>query len=473
MNAKPPLHYVSTRGQAEPLGFDDVLLAGLAPDGGLFVPETWPQFSNDDWRALRGRPYVDAAFAILKPFAAAMGEAELKSDIAAAYATFGVSEVAPLRALPHLGADLHLLELFHGPTLAFKDVALQLLGRLMDRELSRRNARAVVVGATSGDTGSAAIHALKGRANVEVFILYPHGRVSDVQRRQMTTVSDGNVHALAVEGTFDDCQAIVKALFADTPFRDEVGLAAVNSINWARIAAQIVYYATAALALGAPEKKISFAVPTGNFGDIYAGYAAKRMGLPVGRLIIATNVNDILARTLETGRYEVRGVTATSSPSMDIQVSSNFERLLFELGGRDAALIARLMRDLKEKGAFELPASMLARLREDFTAFRADEGEVAAMIAEVQKKEGILIDPHTAVGLVAARKAGAGGAPLVALATAHAAKFPDAVTKAAGRAPELPEALKPMMTAPERFSVVEARTESVKWFIQDHLGMPL
>ena len=396
MNAKPPLHYVSTRGQAEPLGFADVLLAGLAPDGGLFVPEVWPQFSNGDWRALRGRPYVDAAFAILKPFAVAMGEAELKSDIAAAYATFGVSEV----------------------------------------------------------------------------ILYPHGRVSDVQRRQMTTVSDGNVHALAVEGTFDDCQAIVKALFADAPFRDAVGLAAVNSINWARIAAQIVYYATAALALGAPEKRVSFAVPTGNFGDIYAGYAAKRMGLPVGRLIIATNVNDILARTLETGRYEVRGVTATSSPSMDIQVSSNFERLLFELGGRDAELIARLMRDLKEKGAFELPASMLARLREDFTAFRADEGEVAATIAEVQKKEGILIDPHTAVGLVAARKAGDDGAPLVALATAHAAKFPDAVAKAAGRAPELPEALKPMMTAPERFSVVEARTESVKWFIQDHLRMP-
>ncbi len=328
------MQYVSTRGEAPELGFEDVLLTGLARDGGLYVPKSWPQISADELRGLRGRSYQDVAWHVVSKFTgSAIPEAELKQMIAEAYATFGHPAVTPLK---QMDANQWLLELFHGPTLAFKDVAMQLLARLMDWSLKKRNSHATIVGATSGDTGGAAIDAFKNSRNATTIILHPHGRVSDVQRRQMTTVDSPAIHNIAIEGNFDDCQAILKALFNDHAFRDRVGLAGVNSINWARIMAQVVYYVSSAVALGAPDRKVSFCVPTGNFGDIFAGYTAKRMGVPIDRLVIATNVNDILDRTLKTGRYEMQGVKPSSSPSMDIQVSSNFERLLYQAYGRDA-----------------------------------------------------------------------------------------------------------------------------------------
>jgi threonine synthase len=454
------LNYVSTRGQAPVLGFADVLLAGLAADGGLYVPQSWPQLRRDDIAALAGLDYAEAAERIISPFVGGDIEAgALRSMLHEAYAQFRHRAVAPLVQIAPNG---FVLELFHGPTLAFKDVAMLLLARLMDHVLGKRGARATIVGATSGDTGGAAIEAFRGLDSVDVFILYPHGRVSEVQRRQMTTAREDNVHSIALEGTFDDCQAIVKGLFADQGFRARVSLSGVNSINWARIVAQVVYYFTSAVALGAPHRPVSFTVPTGNFGDVFAGYVARRMGLPVDRLVVATNVNDILARTVETGRYEVRGVVPTTSPSMDIQVSSNFERLLFEESGRDAATVRRWMEGLRQSGAFTLDAGTLAGIRRGFDAARVDEADCAATIRETLATSGYLADPHTAVGLAAAARFDTPGAvPMVTLSTAHPAKFPDAVEAACGVRPPLPEWLSDLYERSERITRLPADQSAV------------
>jgi len=362
-----------------------------------------------------------------------------------------------------------VLELFHGPTLAFKDLAMQLLGRLMDHVLKARGSRATIVGATSGDTGSAAVEAFRGLDQVDVFILYPHGRVSEVQRRQMTTVDAGNVHAIAVEGSFDDCQNAVKAMFNHARFREDLRLSGVNSINWARIAAQTVYYFTAAVALGAPHRPVSFSVPTGNFGDVLAGWVAKRMGLPVERFMIGTNANDILARALDTGAYELRNVQPTASPSMDIQISSNFERLLFEAHGRDAAAVRRLMGSLRQSRAFRIEAEPLRRIREEFSAVAVDEAAVAAEMAETRRETGTVLEPHTAVGTSAARalRRERPEVPVVALATAHPAKFPDAVERATGRRPELPPHLADLMRGRERFAVVANDQAALERFVRE------
>ena len=448
------MDYVSTRGAAPTLGFADALLAGLARDGGLYVPLSVPQWPPDAIRALRGVPYPEAAARIMAPF---VGEDfdpdEMKSLTAAAYAGFRHAAIAPLA---QVDGNLFALELFHGPTLAFKDFAMQWLGQAMNRILRRDGARATIIGATSGDTGAAAIEAFATQSQVEVFILYPQGRVSDVQRRQMTTVNRPNVHALAIQGSFDDCQRIVKELFGDLAFRDEMRLSGVNSINWARILAQIVYYFVAAVALGAPDRPVSFAVPTGNFGDVLAGYYAKRMGLPIERLIIATNENDILVRTLASGRYALKGVKATQSPSMDIQVSSNFERLLFEASHRDPEEVVARMSGLAKEGSFTIPASALARIRADFDAFRVDEAACAEEMGRVYRTSGMIIDPHSAVGVHAARRALAASpaTPVIALATAHPAKFPDAVEAATGVRPPLPESLADLMERKEAIVVL-------------------
>jgi len=457
------LRYQSTRGEAPELGFEDVLLTGLARDGGLYVPAYWPQLSAGALRGLRGAAYEDVALAVLHPFVAgAIPDAELKRMLAAAYGEFGHPAVAPLRQLD----DNHwLLELFHGPTLAFKDVAMKLLARLMDWALAKRHTRATIVGATSGDTGGAAIEAFKSSNHASVFILHPHGRVSEVQRRQMTTVNSSSVHNLAIDGNFDDCQAIVKALFNDHAFRDRVGLAGVNSINWARIMAQVVYYVTAALSLGAPDRDVSFCVPTGNFGDIFAGFVAKRMGVSVDRLIVATNLNDILDRALRTGHYEVRGVSPSTSPSMDIQVSSNFERLLFEVHGRDPYAVRRLMAALAQSGAFHIGARELAAIRNEFDSGAAGEEATAAAIRETLAATGELLDPHTAVGYAVARRQGPSASPMVTLATAHPAKFPDAVQQASGVRPSLPPRLSHLLAAPERFTLLPNRSDAVRDFI--------
>ena len=461
------MKFVSTRGSAPTLNLRDAVLAGLARDGGLYVPEEWPRLDADEWRELRALPYQSVAKRLLRPFVE--GEIEpgaFDAMIDAAYAGFSHRAVAPL---VQTDANEWVLELFHGPTLAFKDVAMQLLARLMDHVLGERGARATIVGATSGDTGGAAIEAFRGRENTDIFILFPEGKVSDVQRRQMTTVADGNVHALAVEGDFDDCQALVKAMFNDLAFRDQVGLSGVNSINWGRIMAQIVYFATASLSLGAPDRPVSFSVPTGNFGDIFAGYCAKRMGLPIERLIIATNANDILHRTLGSGRYEVTGVTATSSPSMDIQVSSNFERLLFEAGGRDAAAVVRAMDGLKQSGSFTLDAPMREAIARDFDAGRADEDAVFATIRETLEETGYLLDPHTAVGLHVARELADPAVPMVTLATAHPAKFPDAVEAACGIRPALPPRSGDLMARQERSTLVASDLAGLQELIRQRV----
>jgi threonine synthase len=464
------MRYLSTRGEAPVLGFADVLLAGLAADGGLYVPESWPQLSREDIAGLAGRPFHEVAARIVSLFAspdiAPERVAELCRD---AYAgeRFRHPAVAPL---VQIGPNDFVLELFHGPTLAFKDVAMQLLARLADEVLERRDLRVTVVGATSGDTGAAAIEAFRGRDRADVFIRYPHGRVSDVQRLQMTTPAGANVHALAVDGTFDDCQALVKAMFAHGAFRDRVALTGVNSINWARIVAQVVYYFTAAASLGAPHRPARFVVPTGNFGNVFAGWAAKRMGLPVEPLVVATNANDILARTLRTGRYEVRGVTPSTSPSMDIQVSSNFERLLFEATGRDAAALRGMMGSLRQSGAFEIPAPALAAIRADFAAASANDDDAAAAIRAAFANGafgGYLADPHTATGLHAARALPSGDAPTVTLATAHPAKFPEAVEAAAGVRPALPGWLD-LDPARERVTRLSADQAEVEAFILQH-----
>ncbi|OYX14180.1 MAG: threonine synthase [Rhizobiales bacterium 32-66-8] len=418
--------YVSTRGEAPLLSFADALLAGLARDGGLYVPQTWPTLSADEIGALAGKPYADVARAVITPFVGkALPQAALDDMISDAYRCFRHPATVPL---VQLGANRFLLELFHGPTLAFKDVA-----------------------------------------NVDVFILYPHGRVSEVQRRQMTTVGGANVHAIAVEGTFDDCQAMVKGMFNHHAFRDRMALAGVNSINWARIVSQVVYYFYAATALGAPHREVSFVVPTGNFGDIFAGWVAKRMGLPIRDLAIATNVNDILARTLDTGRYEVKGVQPSSSPSMDIQVSSNFERLLFEALDRDAGAVRQLMASLTQSGAFTLPRAAHAAIAGEFSAGRADEPETMATIARVFRDADYVCDPHTAVALaVAAKVEHSPRIPQVILSTAHPAKFPDAVEAATGRRPALPPHMADLMTRKERITVLPNDQSAVEAFISSH-----
>ena len=458
--------HISTRGEAPALSFTDALMTGLARDGGLYWPETFPTFSPAEIAGFAGRPYAEVAETVLTRLSG--GEFEpgaLRAMIRDAYAGFRHPAVCPL---VQIGDNLFVLELFHGPTIAFKDVAMQLLGRLMDHVLEARGQRATIVGATSGDTGSAAVAAFEGSRRADVFILYPHGRVSDVQRRQMTTVDAPNVHAIAVEGSFDDCQAIVKALFAREAFRSEMRLSGVNSINWARVAAQAVYYFTSAVALGAPHREIAFSVPTGNFGDVLAGWVAKRMGLPVAGLGIATNANDILTRTLESGRYEVTGVVPTTSPSMDIQVSSNFERLLFEAGGRDAASVRSAMAALKQSGAFTIEAPTLARIRDEFDASAVAEDAVAAEIGRTWREAEYLLDPHTAIAVAAARArlARDPATPVVALSTAHAAKFPDAVEAASGTRPELPPHLCGLFDREERFTVLPNDADAVAAFLE-------
>ena len=447
------MRYISTRGEAPPLGFVEATLAGLARDGGLYVPAAWPQLDTDTIAGFAGWPYAEVAVEVIRPF---VGDAIAEHDLARmtreAYGQFRHPAVAPL---VQFGVSDFILELFHGPTLAFKDLAMQLLGRLMDQMLTSRGERTTIVVATSGDTGGAAIEAFRGRARADLFVLFPQGRISDVQRHMMTTAEDDNVHALAIEGTFDDCQAIVKSMFNHHAFRDRARLSGVNSINWARIVAQVVYYFTAAVALGAPRRKVAFTVPTGNFGDVYAGYVALRMGLPVDRLVIATNVNDILARTLATGTYDLRGVVATSSPSMDIQVASNFERLLFDAYGRDGAPVRQLMASLDQARRFALSERALSGIRAVFSADRADEEETAATIRTVLRETGHFIDPHTAVGVAVAEKDTRDPTiPMVVLGTAHPAKFPDAVEAACGVRPALPQWLAELDQRPERVTIL-------------------
>lgn len=465
MAGKPnEFRYVSTRGTAPALGFEDVMLTGLARDGGLYVPECWPQIANDEIAGLAGLSYAQAAARIMAPFVISdIPQDEFSEIVSDTYSGFSHIAVTPL---VEIGPDQWLLELFHGPTLAFKDVAMQLLARLMDRALQARKSRATIVGATSGDTGGAAIEAFAGRDAIEIFILHPHGRVSDVQRKQMTCCEAANVHNIAIEGSFDDCQELVKALFNDHERRDRLSLAGVNSINWARIMAQCVYYFVAAAGLGSPHRKVSFSVPTGNFGDIFAGYVASRMGLPVERLVIATNVNDILARTLSSGRYEPQGVFATSSPSMDIQVSSNFERLMFEAAGRDASQVCAHMNALTDEGAFTLSAGEHKEMRKLFAAESANEEQVAATMREVAEQTGYVCDPHTAVGIAAAKRRFTPGVAMVTLSTAHPAKFPDAVEAATGVRPEVPPHVAGKLKGGERYDVLANNYDELARYIE-------
>ena len=459
------MRYVSTRGEAPGLGFSDVLLAGLARDGGLYVPETWPTMALGEIADLAGKSYAEVAFRVISRFTGDdIPHDVLRAMIEEAYGSFHHAAVTPLT---QLAANHFLLELSHGPTLAFKDVAMQFLGRVMDHVLGLKNERATIVGATSGDTGGAAIEAFRGRERVDVFIMYPHGRVSDVQRRQMTTVGDENVHAIALEGTFDDAQGILKGMFNHFSFRDRIRLTGVNSINWARVVAQVVYYFYAACALGAPGRKVSFTVPTGNFGDIFAGFVAKKIGLPIDKLVIATNVNDILHRTLETGVYELREVIASQSPSMDIQVSSNFERLLFEAMDRDGAAVGALLSSLGQAGSFTVPEAALASIRADFASGRTDEAETAATIARIRATTGELIDPHTAVAVAVAERFLTDDVPMITLSTAHPAKFPDAVEAASGVRPGLPVWLADLMERTEKFEVVAADLLAVERFVEE------
>jgi threonine synthase len=459
------MRYVSTRGRAPVRDFAGVLLAGLAEDGGLYVPEEWPSFTAPDWRALRGRPYAELAARVMQPFVGnAVPFATLRTLCAEAYAGFGHPAVAPLVQLDH---NLFALELFHGPTLAFKDMAMQVLGRLFDHVLGERDQRVTIIGATSGDTGSAAIAAFAGRARADVVILHPEGRTSEVQRRQMTTVAAPNIGNIAVAGTFDDCQDLVKAMFADAPFRRALNLSAVNSINWARIAAQVPYYVAAALALGAPDREVAFAVPTGNFGNVLAAWVARRMGLPVARLVVGSNRNDILFRFLDANDMSVHGVTPSLSPSMDIQVSSNFERLLFELLDRDAAATAASVARFRTEGRMTVPDAAWHRARTLFHGFRLDDDGTIAEIRRLHGAAGYLADPHSAVGIAAARaRACPAGAPMVAAATAHPAKFPEAMRRATGNTPPLPPRLADLYDRPERYARAPADLAAIESLVR-------
>jgi threonine synthase len=459
------MRYVSTRGQAAPRDFESVLLAGLAEDGGLFVPETWPELGAAEWRAMRGLPYPVLAARILALFGA--GGMPIEAMCRDAYAHFGHPAVAPL---VQLDTRVFALELFHGPTLAFKDMALQLLGRMFDHVLAKRGDRVTIVGATSGDTGSAAIEACRDRAAVDIVILHPENRTSEVQRRQMTTVLSPNVKNIAVQGDFDACQDLVKAMFNDAPFRAEMNLSAVNSINWARIAAQIPYYAAAALALGAPDREVAVAVPTGNFGNVLAAWAARRMGLPIARFVVASNRNDILARFLAANDMSTRPVEPSLSPSMDIQVSSNFERLLFELLDRDAAATAEAMTRFRAEGRMPVPDAAWRRATALFRGFTLDDAGTIAEIARLHREAGYLADPHTAVGTAAARALAPEDAaiPVIVAATAHPAKFPDAVERATGLRPPLPARLADLYERPERFGVLPNDLAAIEAAVRAH-----
>ncbi len=468
------MRYISTRhgsqGTPEPLGFEDVMLAGLARDGGLYLPMEWPRFSAAEIAAMRGQSYNEVAYRVIRPFVGdAFDEATFRHLIAQAYASFETKEVTPLKTLGNTG--LHLLELFHGPTLAFKDVALQLLGRMLDAKLIERQRRAVIVGATSGDTGSAAIEAVRDRKTIDIFMLHPRGRVSEVQRRQMTTVTAPNVHNIAVQGTFDDCQDLAKACFNDLEFRDRHSLTAVNSINFARVMAQIVYYFYAALRLGAPERPVAFTVPSGNFGNVYAGYAAACMGLPVSHFVVATNSNDILARFFETGAMTMKDVVPTYSPSMDIQISSNFERLLFDLFGRSGPALARGMEEFRRTGTLAVSAEALAAVRTLFDSGRLDEDGTIAAIADCRRKYGETLDPHTAIGYAVAQQHRRDPAiPMVVLATADPAKFPDAVFKATGERPPLPACIADLMDRVERVDGLRNDVGLLKAMIDERMS---
>ncbi len=440
------MQYISTRGAAPTLSFGEAMMTGLARDGGLYVPQSVPVMTPAQIAALAGQSYEEIAFTVMRPYLGGFfADDEFRGLIAAAYAGFHHAARAPL---VQLAPNHFLLELFHGPTLAFKDFAMQLIGQMMQAALAKTGERITIVGATSGDTGSAAMEAFRGLANVDVFIMYPHGRVSEVQRRQMTTPVEANVHALAIDGDFDDAQANVKAMFNDFAFRDGVRLAGVNSINWARVLAQVVYYFSSAVSLGAPHRAVSFTVPTGNFGDVFAGYIARKMGLPIEKLVIATNHNDILHRAISSGEYRTHGVTPSISPSMDIQVSSNFERALFDAYGRDGRAVSALMGELA-KGGFTISQGAIDTLRATFASGRCSEAETSATIAQTHAETGEILCPHTAVGVKVA-KAHLGATPMITLATAHPAKFPDAVQAAIGLRPALPAHLSDLFERPER-----------------------
>ena len=461
------MKYISTRGTAPSLSFEDAMMTGLARDGGLYVPAEVPVLTQDAIAAMAGRSYEEIAFTVMRPFIGdTFTDDEFRRLIDAAYAGFNHAARAPLK---QLDSNHFLLELFHGPTLAFKDFAMQLIGQMFEASLTRSGKRITIVGATSGDTGSAAIEAFRGLANVDVFILFPHGRVSEVQRRQMTTPTEGNVHALALDGDFDDCQAALKDMFNDFDFRDDVNLAGVNSINWGRVLAQVVYYFSSAVSLGAPHRKVSFTVPTGNFGDIFAGYIAKRMGLPIERLVIATNQNDILHRTLQTGAQVKEGVTPSISPSMDIQVSSNFERALFDAYGRDGAVVAEQMTELKETGSFTISQGAIHMLRDTFASGRASEDETYTTITAERARSGEVLCPHTAVGVKVA-EAFQSDVPMITLATAHPAKFPDAVERATGLHPRLPPHMADLFDREERVTRVPNDIAALQNLIRERLS---
>jgi threonine synthase len=460
------MKYVSTRGSAPVLGFGEAMMTGLARDGGLYVPDVIPVMPTAEIAALAGQSYEDVAFRVMRPFLGGFfADDEFRGLIDAAYKGFHHAARAPM---VQLGANHFLLELFHGPTLAFKDFAMQLIGQMMQAALAKTGERITIVGATSGDTGSAAMEAFRGLANVEVFILFPHGRVSDVQRRQMTTPVEANCHALAIEGSFDDAQARVKDMFNDFAFRDGVRLAGVNSINWARVLAQVVYYFYAAVALGAPGRSVSFTVPTGNFGDIFAGYIARRMGLPIEKLVIATNQNDILDRALRTGGYMTDGVRPSISPSMDIQVSSNFERALFDAYGRDGGAVTALMGELKS-GGFRISQGALQSLRDTFASGRCSEEETVATIRHTHLATGEVLCPHSAVGVKVAEDH-LDAAPMITLATAHPAKFPDAVEAAMGLRPALPARMADLFDRPERMTRVPNDLTALQALVRERIA---
>ena len=460
------MKYISTRGQAPELTFEDAMLTGLARDGGLYVPETIPQLSTDDIKAMAGKSYEEIAFQVMRPFVGdTFSDDDFKGIIEHAYKGFDHAARAPLVQLDH---GHYLLELFHGPTLAFKNFAMQLIGQLFQTALSRRQERVTIVGATSGDTGSAAIEAFRGLENVDVFIMYPHGRISEVQRRQMTTPSESNVHALAMDGDFDDCQARLKDMFNDFEFRDGVRLAGVNSINWARVLAQVVYYFSSAVSVGAPDRKVSFTVPTGNFGDIFAGYISKRMGLPIDRLVVATNQNDILPRCLSGQGYHKGETWPSISPSMDIQVSSNFERASFDAYDRDGNAVSQLMDELKQ-GGFDVSQGAMEVLQSHFDSGRSSEEETSSTITETLKTSGELLCPHSAIGVKVANDQPASETPMITLATAHPAKFPDAVEAASGIRPPLPARMADLYERDERVTRIANNLDALKDYIKGNI----
>ncbi|MBL4689999.1 MAG: threonine synthase [Rhodospirillales bacterium] len=465
------MKYISTRGQAPDLGFDDVLLSGLARDGGLYVPEQWPEFSADEIAAFADLPYTELALRVIRPFVGGtIDDGALAGIIDAAYSRFDAPGIAPVK---EIGDNEYLLELFHGPTLAFKDMAMQVLGPLFDHVLKTRGQTVTIVGATSGDTGSAAIEALRDRDAVKIFMLHPHGRVTDVQRRQMTTVQSANVHNIAIEGTFDDCQNLVKAMFNDEELRDRLALGAVNSINWARIMSQTVYYFHAAARVGAPAGPVSFAVPTGNFGNVFAGYGAARMGLEVDQFVVGSNSNDILTRFFESGAMTLSEVRPTISPSMDIQVSSNFERLLFELLGRDGARVRALMEEFRDSGRFSIDDTVLESAQFLFYGARFDDETTKQTIRKVYEDTGELIDPHTAIGIAAARvQRRDRSVPMITLATAHPAKFPDAIKDATGIHPALPDRLAGLLGGEERCDVLANDFDTVSAYVSERAARP-